>query len=446
MAFGNQTSRRRFAQLTAGAAAAASARFPLRALAQDDDDGVQVTTEEEGKLNITWWTHTNSAFVAANTALIEAFTEANPDINIVYQHFPYDVYVQKLQTGYSSGTVADIQQMFGTWVTNYARFGLLDPVPDEIAADMSDRFWPAAVGAYEFDGVFYGQPKEYNLENGGILVNPAILEEAGASETPTAWQSMIDLAREATIRDSNDLITQAGLAFIGTDTITFTYLAMILQQDSDYFSDDGVHVDFHSDAAQTAWNDLTALATEHRVDDSQSYSAEAWEYFFQGRAAMAVRGPWVISEGRINFPDIEFRYDPMPVYAGTEQKFAAESGWGEVVNAAASDEVKAAAWRFIDFMHEDDNMRSWNRATTTVPALRALQDDPELLDQTPELATSFDALAGGQWIGNIGDRERFFQAIMDAFTQVELGQLSPEEALASAEQQINAMIDENLGP
>ena len=447
----DQLSRRRFTQLSAGAVAASSARFPMRALAQDaepteSDEGVQVTTEEEGKLNVTWWTHTNSAFVEANTALIEAFEAANPDIHIVYQHFPYDVYVQKLQTGYSSGTVADIQQMFGTWVTEYARFGLLDPVPDEMAATMADRFWPAATGAYELDGTFYGQPKEFNLENGGMLVNPTILESVGASETPTDWQSMVDLAAEATARDSNDLITQAGLAFINLDTVTFTYLSMILQQGADYFGEDGMHVDFQSDAAKQAWQDLTALVTEYRVDDSQSYSAESWEFFFQGKAAMAIRGPWVISEGRINYPDLEFRYDPVPAYAGTEMKFAAESGWGEVVNAAADDEIKAAAWAFIDFMHQDDNLREWNVATTTVPSLQALQGDPALLEATPELEVSFAALPGGQWIGQIGDRDRFFQAILDAFTQVELGELSPEDALTSAEQQINAMIDENLGP
>ena len=33
-----------------------------------------------------------------------------------------------------------MQQMFGTWVTDYAAFGLLDPVPANLAEGFADRF------------------------------------------------------------------------------------------------------------------------------------------------------------------------------------------------------------------------------------------------------------------------------------------------------------------
>jgi len=466
MAFRQELDRRRFTKIAGGAAAALSLGVPARVYAQDaeatataeaqsvaatataeaESEGVQVSTEEEGKTNVSWWTHNNTAFVAANIALIEAFEKANPDIHIVYQYFPYDVFVQKLQTGYSSGTVADIQQMFGTWVTEYAKFGLLDPVPDEMASNMADRFWPAATGAYEVDGTFYGQPKEYNLENGGILVNPKLIEEAGATETPTTWQGMVDLAVKATKTDASGLITQAGLTFITSDTVTFTYLSMILQQGASYFAEDGMHVDLHSDAAKKAWQDFTALVTEYNVDDTLSRSLDTQDVFFQGRAAMCARGPWAIAVGQEEYPDLKFRYDPIPPYAGTELKFAAESGWGEVVNTKTDDDKKAAAWKFIDFMHTDDNLREWNKATFTVPSLKGLANDKALLEAAPGLATSFAALPGGQWIGQIGDRDRFFQFLLDAYTSVDIGEASPEDALAQAEENINAMIDENAGP
>jgi multiple sugar transport system substrate-binding protein len=451
--------RRQLTKLAGAAAAALSLGGPVRAYAQTDAEateaanatatveaaGIQVTTEEEGKINVTWWTHNNPAFVTANTAVIEAFEAENPDIHIVYQYFPYEVFVQKLQTGYSSDTVADIQQMFGTWVTEYAKFQLLDPVPDEMAATMAERFWPASTGAYGLDGKFYGQPNEYNLENGGLLVNPALIEAAGSADTPTEWQAMVDLAAAAAVWDG-DILTQGGLLIINTDATTFTYLSMVLQQGASYFAEDGVHVDLSSDAAKQAWADLTALVTEYKVDDSQSYTADGYEFFFQGHAAMCVKGPWAIAVGQESYPDLEFRYDPIPIYAGTELKFAAESGWGEVVNAKADDEKKAAAWKFIDFMHQDDQMREWNKATFTVPSLQSLNNDPVLLEAAPGLAVSFAALPTGQWIGQIGDRDRFFASIYNAYISVDIGEASPEDALANAEQEINAMIDENLGP
>jgi multiple sugar transport system substrate-binding protein len=207
-----------------------------------------------------------------------------------------------------------------------------------------------------------------------------------------------------------------------------------------------MHVDLGTDEAKKAWQDLTALSTEHHVDDSQSYTAETQDFFFQGKAAMCARGPWAIAVGQDEYPDLEFRYDPIPPYAGDKLLFAAESGWGEVVNASIDDDKKAAAWKFIDFMHQDDNLREWNRATFTVPSLQALNNDAALLEAAPSLKTSFDALPGGQWIGQIGDRDRFFESILNAFIAVDLGDASAEDALANAETEINAMIDENLGP
>ena len=102
----------------------------------------------EGKLNVSWWTYNGPARVAGNIEMIKRFQAANPDINIVNQYFPYDVLISKLQAGYNSRTVADMQQMFGTWVTDYAAFGLLDPVPANLAEGYTDRFYEAAYGAY----------------------------------------------------------------------------------------------------------------------------------------------------------------------------------------------------------------------------------------------------------------------------------------------------------
>ena len=123
-------------------AAALSAGVALQrrglALAQDATppaEPQEVTYSEpvEGKTNVSWWSYQGPSWVAGNIEMINRFQAANPDINIVYQYFPYEVFISKLQAGYNSGTVADMQQMFGTWVTEYAGFGLLDPVPANLA-------------------------------------------------------------------------------------------------------------------------------------------------------------------------------------------------------------------------------------------------------------------------------------------------------------------------
>jgi multiple sugar transport system substrate-binding protein len=157
-------------------------------------------------------------------------------------------------------------------------------------------------------------------------------------------------------------------------------------------------------------------------------------------------GPWAIAVGQADYPDLEFDYVNMPTFAGDEYRFAAESGWGEVVNANAPAENKEAAWRFIDFMSQPDNAREWNLATYTIPSVKALLDDPTILEVAPLLQASFNVLPYGQWIGPVQDRDRFFRSIHDAFTAVGLGQMDAPSALLQAEQQINQMIDEVAGP
>lgn len=445
--------RRRVIQGAAALAAGAPfARWGM-ARAQDasptaEPEEVTVSEPVEGKQNVSWWTHNNPAFVAANIEMIQRFQAANPDVNIVYQYFPYDVFISKLQAGYNAGTVADMQQMFGTWVTQYAGFGLLDPVPAAMGEGFAERFFPAATGAYELNEQFYGMPKEFNLENGCMLVNPALLEAAAVADLPTTWEQLVAAAVASTTYDEQGRITQAGFQFTDNDSITFLFLAMILQQGATYWADDGVHVNFQTDAASKAWQDETDLVTVHHVDDETSYGSpdDRYLFFFQGNVAMAMRGPWVIPVGEEEFPGLTFDYVPMPPYTGTEHRFAAESGWGEVVNAAAPAENKEAAWRFIDFMAQPDNARDWNLATYTIPSLTALQNDPAILEVAPMLKPAFDVLPFGQWVGPVQNRDRFWEAIHDAFTAVGLGQMDAPTALLQAEQQINAMIDETVGP
>jgi multiple sugar transport system substrate-binding protein len=377
--------------------------------------------------------------------MIARFTKANPSVHINYQFFPYDVFVRKLQASYRAHNASDMQQMFGTWVTQYAQNGMLDAVPSKYASTIKTRFWPAALGAYGSGGKFYGMPKEFNLENGGMLVNLSMVKTV-----PKTWQQLVNLGHRLTKMDSKGKLSQAGFAFTNGDSITFLYLAMILQQGASYWAKDGKHVDFSTKAAKQAWIDETSLVTKYKTDNEQSWGTQdSFDVFFRGHAAMAMRGPWVIPVAKDTYPktikSIKYCYCTMPSYRGAP-KFAAESGWGEVVNARSSAEVKAAAWKFIDFMAQPNNLRDWALKTGTVPAVRSLQNDPRIVRQAPYMKTSFRVLPYGQWVGPVQDRDTFWGDIHTAFTAVELGKQKPLDALADAQKRINSMIDQHLGP
>jgi multiple sugar transport system substrate-binding protein len=163
---------------------------------------------------------------------------------------------------------------------------------------------------------------------------------------------------------------------------------------------------------------------------------------------MAMRGPWAISTAGAEFPHstIKWCYCPMPPYTGKTLKFAAESGWGEVVNAKASAAVKQAAWKFIEFMERPENIILWNKATVTLPPLKSLRNSPQLLKVYPYLRVSFGVLPYGRWVGPVQDRDAMWGYVRDGLISVALHKQQPLQALQDVQKKINVMIDQHLGP
>lgn len=409
--------------------------------------GVVVSKPVEGKENLTWWSHDNPQWVQANKVMIERFQKENPNINIVYQYFPYDVFINKLQTAYASKTEPDIQQMFGTWVTDYAKKGLLAEMPTP-KPEMEQSFWPAALGAYTWEGKAYGIPHEYNLENGGILVNLKMFKDAGL-QLPKTWDDIVTSGKKLTTMQG-DQVQRSGFAFTNNDSITFLFLSLILQQGASYWDKDNQHVNFNTPEAKKAWLFETGLETQDKLTQERAYpNLDTFDVFFQKKAALGFRGPWVIGVASETYKDMKYGedYDYIPAPSFVEGKpplFAAESGWGEVVSARSKH--RDAAFKFLQFMSKPDNARDWNTITFSVPALKALKDDPAILQKAPALKTSFEALQYGQWVGAVQNRDRFWQIIHDHYTAVALGKEKAEDSPAKITSEINAMIDEYLGP
>ena len=75
------------------------------------------------KATIRVWTHQNDSFNAGYEALAEKYMGMHPDVEIVFETFDYDTYIQTLQTALPAKTEADILQMFGSNARQCHHFG-----------------------------------------------------------------------------------------------------------------------------------------------------------------------------------------------------------------------------------------------------------------------------------------------------------------------------------
>lgn len=402
------------------------------------------------KVTIRLWSHSGPSFQAANEALIAKFMEQNPDIEVKYETFEYDTFIQNLQTSMSAGTEADVIEMFGTWVCAYAQGGRLLEVPaDTMTLEKAqEMYFKAPLGGYICGDKLYGLPNEYNLEVGGALVNPEIFE-AHKVPFPPQWKTFSDLIADASKMsefDTNDAMTKAGFYYTSQDGLAFAFLTGILENGGSYFAADGKHFNFDTPEARKTAQFLADIALKDKVVDPVLFNDRTStngvvELFFSGRVAIGSIGSWAVGEGKVNFPEMKFEYVEVPPYFGNQHKFVADSGWGKVVSINTKYPVEA--WKLATFIAANqESALLWNTTTTTIPAMKSLVENPTILEQVPWLKPTFNLLPYGTYIGDLTDRDKlFYDIIFTHILSATQGNISVDDAVKNINSEANAMVD-----
>ncbi|RLT31171.1 MAG: extracellular solute-binding protein [Chloroflexi bacterium] len=399
------------------------------------------------KVTIRLWSHQNSAFNKVNQELIDGFMKENPDITVKYETFPYDQFIETLQTSMPAGTEADVIEMFGSWVCNYADGARLADMPADVMSykEAQEVFYQAPLDGYYCNGNLYGLPNEFNLEYGGALVSPALYEKAGIPFPPayTDYNTLISDAKKMTVLDG-DTMTTAGFHFVGGDTLGFLLLSGILEQGGTYFAEDGKHFNFESPESLNVIRTLTRYAQEDKVIDATLFSGDNGlpNAFFNGNVGIGYIGSWAAGVGKVDFPDFKFDYVMLPPMFGTEPKFVADAGWGKVVSK--NTKHSEASWKLVKYMTaERANALKFNQISGTIPAMKSIVEQPdEILAVQPWIKPTFALLKHGAYLGNVTDRDQlFYEIIAKNLTDALTGAVTPEQAAAAIQKQANEMVD-----
>ncbi len=399
------------------------------------------------KVTIRMWSHQNSAFNKVNQELIDQFMKENPNIEVKYETFPYDQFIQTLQTSMPAGTEADVIEMFGSWVCNYADGGRLQETPAEVMSytKAQEIFYKAPLDGYYCNGKLYGMPNEFNLEYGGALVNPALYEKAGIPFPPAYkdYNSLIADAKKMTVIDGGTMST-AGFHFTGGDALGFILLSGILEQGGKYFADDGKHFNFTSPESINVIQTLTRYAQSDKVIDPTLFAGDNGlpGAFFKGQVGIGYVGSWAAGVGKVDYPDVKFDYVELPPMFGSEHKFVADAGWGKVVSVNTKHSKEA--WMLQSYLTANrDSALKFNQISGTIPAMKQLVESPaDILAVEPWIKPTFDLLPHGAYLGNVTDRDQlFYEIITKNLTDALTGAVTPEAAAAKINDQANAMVD-----
>lgn len=401
------------------------------------------TSSEGENVELTLWSATSGAWLDALQTVVDGFESENPNITINIETFPYKDFESKIQTSLIDGTGADLYEMWGGWAVDYSPTGALTQIPDDFAKQVMDDCYAPTYGAFLSDGKLYGIPMEFNIENGGMLVNLKLMKEMGL-EVPTTWDEMIETAKKGTKVDSNGNYEVKGLEFVNGDTVTFLYLSLILQLGGNYMNEDQTAFTFDSEESKQAFQILADLVTVDKVTDTEVISGggtlDAEQELFADQALMCPRGPWVVSEGVSSF-DLElgkdFDYVAMPWYTDTPA-FAAENGWSLAGNAKSpyQDEII----KFMEYFYQDDVMMQNNLTCVTVPPKKSVAEASEYLDQMTYIKPLVEILPDSQFIGYFNS-DTLKHNINTVFAKYCAGEY---DSIDSAMDELNSLEDELL--
>lgn len=400
------------------------------------------------KIELRVWGHQAAAFNAADQAMFDEFMKQNPNVSIKYETFPWDVFIQTIQTSLPAGNTADVILIPGGYTCRYASGGQLLEVPaDVMTLDAAKEiFYAAPLGGQTCDGKLYGFPAEYNIEYGGAYVNKSLFDAADVAYPPKwdNWDALVSDAKKMTTLGSDGVMTVAGMHFTNSDQLFTYFLAGILEQGANYFAEDGKHFNFNSPEAIATIQKLIDMAQTDKIVDPIIFNAESeWtgESFAQGHNAIGILGSWYAGDAKIAYPDLKFDYVTLPPMMGSEYKFASVGGWGYVVGK--STKHADVAWKLTAFLGANQaNVLAFNSTSGTVPAMKAVAADPKLLEAAPFIAATLPLLDSGQYQGYLTDPDQLaYEIIYPTILNALQGNLTAQEAANSINETANAMVD-----
>ena len=353
-----------------------------------------------GKTRVEFWGHENESWNNSHRSIIQKYNASQAEIEVVPTFFPYDDFEAKIQTSLmASGAGADLYEIWGGWALDFVESGALSEVPAALTQNLINDCYAPVLGALRSGNKFYGVPVEFNNEYGGMLVNKPRFQQLGIPY-PQTWDDIINVARRTTVR-RGDIFDVRGIDFATNDTLTYTFLSMILSRGGQYWVNNRFR--FNTPQAIEALQTLVDYVLVDRIANAESAygidGAESWHFIGRNEAMMVPRGPWVIAELEAEYGKkigVDFDFVPFPFW-GPTKVFPAETGWSMCV--PKSSKVAEAAWKYAAYFLEPSNLVQHNINCAQIPPTKSAARDPRILREMPFMAPIMAILDNSVFIG-----------------------------------------------
>jgi multiple sugar transport system substrate-binding protein len=366
--------------------------------------------------------------------MIKAFQTANPGVKVNVQSAPFADYFTKLQTLIAGGQAPDVFELNYENFPTYASKGTLLDLTPLISADKSfdpKVFYPLAYQAFNLNGKQYGLSESFS--DVLLFYNKDLFDKAGVSY-PTAdwtWDDALAAAKKLTNAQSGQWGLFKPIQF-------YEFYKTAYQFGCDFFNADKTATNINDPKCVQALQFMVDLVNKDHVmpTDAELGGVGDDALFKSGKLAMWVNGIWQFTPMK----DAPFKWDVV-VEPGKVRKGTHFFSNAVVVSKDTKNQDAAYAWlKFFTSSPDVANIRI--NSAWELPALNQPDLFKSYLSQTPpsNRQAVFDALNYIVTTPVIEKESEMQDAINKQLDKAKLGQVTPQQALDQAKQDVDALM------
>jgi multiple sugar transport system substrate-binding protein len=287
-------------------------------------------------------------------------------------------------------------------------------------------FIPATLETVNYDGKFWGVPQQ---------TDAAFLyyRTDQVDEVPATWQEVYQVAGE------NDGIVYQGAPYEG---LTCDFLEIAFAAGGEILSEDGTEAVINSPENVKALQFMVdGVKDGIAANGVTTYmEEESRRYFESGKATFMRNWPYAYALGEAEGSKVKGKFDvaPFPEFEGGG-KAGILGGHNQVISVYSENPGGALKW--IDYVTGEENQKAQMLSASQSSTLTATYDDKEIQDKYAFATQLRDAISQAKARPVSPVYPQISQAIYKNVNEALAGRVSPEDALKTAQDQMQQALE-----
>jgi sn-glycerol 3-phosphate transport system substrate-binding protein len=377
---------------------------------------------------------------------VKKFMEANPDIEVAPIYAGnYNDTTTKALTAAKAGTPPAVAVLLATDVYTLIDEDVIDPIDGFVKTD-EDKAWlngfmPAYLKSAQTEDHLWSVP--FQRSTAVMYYNKQAFKDAGLDpeKYPTNWDEMVAAGKAVTAKDAAGQVTRWGIGIAGNvGSAQWLFGALVAQNGGTLVNEAGTETYLTDPKVVEAlqyWVDLSTKDAIHPPGIFEWGTAPA--DFLAGRVAMIWHTTGNLANIRKN-ATFDFGLAPFP---GRPTPASVLGGGNLYIFKDASDEEKAAAYKFIQFLTSDEILADWAVQTGYVAPRDGSWETETMkkyVAEAPQALVALKQIPASVPEFSTHENARTTKILNDALAAALTGNKTAEVALSEAQDQIDRIL------